>query len=363
MMEAATRVGRLDRPYQPQGGSAFLPRALQALVPLPPEARSALLRRLPPGTVIGSIRQLKRPLLCQDASYKYIVHDAHDRPIAFLDWSSPMTPASTQVACDAAEHFRRAVGEGLDAVAAAPVDLGAFEGRRCSVLPVLFEAREERGARLMQRALTARRLMSWLQDVAARTSRLATAEEVHTLYGAPLHWMVNNGPGVTRELSRHARAHLLAQRRSPRVHAAHYDLHRGNVMYESSHWWAAPRIIDWGAARAVGHPHVDMLCLGSSLRIPAPLLRAYLRRHLRAHGEAEEDLACNLMASLGFVRLAHPNMADDLFSQLVANVMDWLKVMGVDNRPSTSSPPVRSRPRETHAWPMSISPGFADTRL
>jgi hypothetical protein len=260
-----------------------------------------------------------------DDPLKVLVRRNDGTPVAVVKHSSAVTPNSAAEEADKLRQVRAALPPHLAAVLPEVLFEGAVEGRTYIALHYYRPVADGRWRWALQRIWLRPRLLAWLREATAATTRVATADEVEREFAAPLLYVSANAAlgEEIRRCAQRALRRLETGACSPRLTLLHNDLWKGNLLLSgdgaSGRAWRFV-VIDWLGARVEGHGVYDLLRLARSLGLRRCALRRELVAHCRILGCEPEDAECHLLACLGHLGMNLGAFPEARYTALVRRI-------------------------------------------
>lgn len=271
-----------------------------------------------------SLRQLNTVNQLPDATLKFFALDSRGRPTAFVHWSNEPFPNAALASCSSSAVARDTLGERLGKFVAMPIFQGEVLSRSFSVHPILHSPSSKVGSKLAY-LLASKAVGSWLRDVATRTVKPVSGQEVEALVLRPLEYIAGLQilPDQYKVLAGEGLAFLSDSSWSPQVVFSHNDFWIGNVMFSpAKRWPGMPQIIDWGSSSAAGIPFFDSIRYVRSARLPSGILAAMLKQQLIATKCSPSCGLFNLLAGLGRLGLNRDQFPEERFAQLAVDTVE-----------------------------------------
>ena len=271
--------------------------------------------------LLDSVNQLP------DATLKFFALDAFGRPLAFVHWSNEAFPAAALAACSNSAAAKHALGEALGRFVAMPVLQGEVLSRSFAAYPVLRSPRSRVGTRLAY-LLASKSVGTWLREVAVKTVRPVSANEMDALVLRPLDYIAQLQllPVRYNVLASEGRERVGNAAWRPRVVFSHNDFWVGNVMFSSAGGWPGrPQVIDWGASAVAGIPFFDSIQYARSARLPSGMLRHAIKQQLMARQCSPLCGLFDLVAGLGRLGLNRDQFPEARFAQLAVDTVEAYK--------------------------------------
>ncbi len=244
-----------------------------------------------------------------DATIKYLIVDAADKPLAFVLSSNEEFPDAVSLATEAAFKAQAIVGSDLADAVAVPLASGYAGEKSFAVYRLYTPLLRTRNMKwLCTRQLVSPQIFWWLKEVAKKTTQKINDDRLGDLVIAPLTWMMNCSSLPT-DIQNDARVALEAAEKgkwNPRCVFSHNDLWLDNIMIGSrfgrglaAYGLGSPRIIDWLSSTADGIPAFDAIKYANSAGFSLRRIRSVISQINGETGVNEMDGFFDLVAGLG----------------------------------------------------------------
>lgn len=248
-----------------------------------------------------SIEWLDQVELASDSTEKFVVLDAGGKRRGFGAMATAQYPRVVFDWLGVTSRIKSALGRDVGSVIMDPLVVGDVEGRSYSVTPYREGLSGFRPLRFLQRLLLSRRVWRWLRDAAAKTKRIATAQELETRFAIPLRNLVCN-PAIGVDVRGDAER-ALGQLRSgvwrPVLSLCHGDFWEGNLLLAGDRNAYGIHVIDWGGARLDGHAVYDWIRYGCPRGVSRRCYRRVLDTLFESLSLTDEEARHVLLAGLG----------------------------------------------------------------
>lgn len=266
-----------------------------------------------------------------DAPRKIFLFDGEGRPVGVALWSNDVAPGLIARGQDVAAAARQRLGRELGSVILQALAEGEALGRSFAVLPWCGSWSSVRWRWWMERRRLRRPVLRWLRGAAAATRAPAPAAEVlrnlHQLRGS-----AERLPELAEALAR-AQERLETGDWRPSHALDHNDLWAGNLMRPPAGARDATGsfpfvIIDWVGATLEGTGLVDLLRMGSALKLSTRALRREVLSHAAALGCEPADCAGQLLAGLGRLGRHREHLSEARYHALVESHWQRFAALG-----------------------------------